>query len=248
MADTSESRLAAAIASARADAARRNEALQVAATREARILVAVGLFFVGYLSWAFVRIAPLADPVQLAKLTSDIAIGRVLDIIADARQSAPAMAPAVVREVEGALVDVIPEARREVEQAAIGELREIIGTFLAHGDTVFVEELSRMPEARAIIAKHDFSNENVARLVQLGQQAIVKRPDVAKDLDATQKNLAKLREHVRKLAANQGLTPLEQAERRLLQVLFASHEPKPAERDARGAKPAVAPAKHKRGK
>jgi hypothetical protein len=188
--------------------------------------LAAALFVYGV--WAYVRITTAIEPQHLADSVGDIAVGHALDLIVTEKQEVAGMAPQLLRESEDEILHAFPGFREDLESSVRTHLTSTITPALEETDLAIVDEISRLPNAektvRAVV-------ENPARTADLFEkvnklaQASPHARDAARKSSA---DLREIREHLQKLKAHAGLSPSEQAERKLIQVVL-TQIPLPAE-------------------
>ena len=218
--------------------------MQQATQRRMMIFGVIGAVLVLYMAWAFHRIATFIEPTNLATVTGDIAIGQIHEAIDNGSNSLRSMAPEVVRDAENTIIRSLPDLRAEIQTSLQRELKDGLKVALEPGDRILVEELHKLPNYKAAVAGILADPEkNAPGVFSALRTQVGKRADVKKEVGEAVAELNKLRDHLRKLKGNVGLTPSERAERRFIQVVVARLDlPGKDAAGAKGKKPVVVPA------
>jgi len=197
--------------------------MQKATHRSMLFLSIVGGVLVLYMAWAFHRIATFIEPARLADVTGEIALGQVHEAIDNGTRTLHAMAPEMVRDAETAIIREVPAARAQLQARLEADLRGGLKAALAPGDRVMVQELRMLPDGKMAVHSILENPEKASPFVFAQIRARVdKRPDVVSAVNDTRQELTRVRDQLRKLQNNVGLTPSERAERRFLQIVVAS--------------------------
>jgi len=197
------------------------EKMEKGSTLQARIFIAVGLFLVLYMGWALNRIAKFIEPTALADTTATIAVGRMTEAVMDGAETGKNMAPELVRDAENAVIRSVPDFRVHLESTLKKQVNEVVKLALENGDKILVEEMKKVPNASALVISAQTNPDDAAKLYAQLRKQVLARTDVKQDIADAMVELNKLRDHMKKLKGNAGLTATERAERRLLQVVLA---------------------------
>lgn len=203
------------------------EVMRRATRRQSRVLVLVGLFFVGYISWAFLRVAKFVDAEALAGTTSENAMSRASTFVDESTFQARMRAPDIVRGAEALFVAEVPSIRKSVDLSYSEKLGGALQAALTPFDRALIEEIAQLPDGPKRAAAAAGNPAEVAALYAAVQEKARARPEVLTAASTIPPGLEDLRDHVRQLRASLGLTTTERAERELLQMTISPTAPKP---------------------
>lgn len=196
--------------------------MRVATRRQGIAYLIAGIVIAGYLSWAYSRVARFIDADSLALQTGDIAVSRSIELVFQATGEARASAPYVVRGAETAFLAAIPELSRLLDVALRDNVKDAVRETLVPSDKALVEEIAKLPDGRHRIAALAANPGEAARLFGEVRAKVLGNPGVVAAKQESPPQFTSLRDHMRRLADNTGLTASEQAQRRFLQVVLSN--------------------------
>ena len=200
------------------------DSMRIRSQRQMQIYAVVGIILVLYLAWAFHRIATFIEPTALAETAGEIVAGKATEVIGAIEETGKKEAPTLVHEAEAAVVQAVPDFRLELETNLRTQIGQYVKVALAESDKVMVDELSKIPTVEARLMQASKDPEAASKLFTEVRAKMMTRQDLKDSLAEAMAGLNKVRDHLRKLKTNAGLTPLERAERRLLQVVMTKFE------------------------
>jgi hypothetical protein len=189
-------------------------------------------FLLGYLGWAFVRLAPFADPGYSARIAADVVGFRLELMIGEFGGTARELAPSVVRELETQVLGVVPTFRGQLESFVAKDLPGAVTKVLSDGDRRLVASLKESPDGlvlvRATLAKPGLDADELLAFTRAHPAPAAVPAEGAPAAEPAKDDSAALlltfRDTVRRLAANRDLDASEKAQRRLLQLIIAQAE------------------------